>query len=151
VAGDGQMVYANLAFNHLFPGRGEPPLDRIERSLAADPESVTGFLQLRSRAAAGVRATIAVSLGDARGSVGRFNISASPIAGHPGYTFLQLHDITVRNEMETVIRDERDKLVDFLDNAPIGFYSVDGNGRLRFVNQILAQWLGSTPSTLLAS
>src|SRR5271167_3359998 len=152
VAGDGRMAYANFAFDRLFPGKGEPPLDRIELSLAADPESVTEFLQLRSRAAAGVRATIAVSLRDARGAaVGRFNISASPITGRPGYSFLSIHDITARNEMETVIRDERNKLVDFFDHAPIGFYSVDGNGRLRFVNQTLAQWLGSTPSKLLAS
>jgi len=152
VAGDGRMAYANLTFDRLFPGRGEPPLDRLERSVAADPESVTGFLQLRNRATAGVRATVAVSLRDARGdAVGRFNISASPITGHPGYSLLNIRDITARNEMETMIRDERNKLVDFFDNAPIGFYSVDGNGRLRFVNQTLAQWLGSTPSELLAS
>src|ERR1700751_4515883 len=56
VAGDGRMAYANLTFDRLFPGRGEPPLDRLERSVAADPESVTGFLQLRNRATAGVRA-----------------------------------------------------------------------------------------------
>jgi two-component system cell cycle sensor histidine kinase/response regulator CckA len=152
VAGDGRMAYANLAFDRLFPGGGEPPFDRIERSLAADAESVTEFLQLRSRAAAGVRATVTVSLRDAHGgAVGRYNISASPITGRPGYSFLNIRDITTRNEMETVIRDERNKLVDFLDNAPIGFYSVDGNGRLRFVNQTLAQWLGSTPSKLIAS
>jgi two-component system cell cycle sensor histidine kinase/response regulator CckA len=152
VARDGRMAYANLAFDRLFPGSGKAALDRIERSLAADAESVTEFLQLRSRAAAGVRATVTVSLRDAHGgAVGRYNISASPITGRPGYSFLNIRDITTRNEMETVIRDERNKLVDFLDNAPIGFYSVDGNGRLRFVNQTLAQWLGSTPSKLIAS
>ena len=152
VARDGRMAYANLAFDRLFPGSGKVALDRIERSLAADAESVTEFLQLRSRAAAGFRATVTVSLRDAHGgAVGRYNISASPITGRPGYSFLNIRDITTRNEMETVIRDERNKLVDFLDNAPIGFYSVDGNGRLRFVNQTLAQWLGSTPSKLIAS
>jgi len=152
VAGDGRMAYANLAFDRLFPGSSKAAFDRIERSLAADAESVTEFLQLRSRAAAGVRATVTVSLQDAHGgAVGRYNISASPITGRPGYSFLNIRDITTRNEMETVIRDERNKLVDFLDNAPIGFYSVDGNGRLRFVNQTLAQWLGSTPSKLIAS
>ncbi|MBV8132199.1 MAG: response regulator [Alphaproteobacteria bacterium] len=152
VAGDGRMAYANLAFDHLFPGRCEPPLDRIESSVAADPESVAELLQLRSRAAAGVRATAAVSLRDAcGGAVGRFNISSSQITGRPGYSFLNIRDITARDEMETVIRDERNKLVDFFDHAPIGFYSVDGNGRLRFVNRTLAQWLGSTPSKLIAS
>src|SRR5437588_507636 len=53
--------------------------------------------------------------------------------------------------MEAVIHDERNKLVDFLDNAPIGFYSVDGSGRFLFVNQTLAQWLGSTPAEIIAS
>jgi len=152
VAGDGRIAYANLAFDQLFPGKDERPLDRIERSLAADPQSVTAFRQLRSRVAAGVRATVAVSLQDARGDItGRFTISASPIIGRLGYSFLNIHDITARNELEAVIRDERNKLVDFFDNAPIGFYSVDGNGRLRFVNQTLAQWLGTTPAKLLAS
>src|SRR5215472_9504540 len=152
VAGDGRIAYANLAFDQLFPGKDERPLDRIERSLAADPQSVTAFRQLRSRVAAGVRATVAVSLQDARGDItGRFTISASPIIGRLGYSFLNIHDITARNELEAVIRDERNKLVDFFDNAPIGFYSVDGNGRLRFVNQTLAEWLGTTPAKLLTS
>src|SRR5262249_51443324 len=53
VAGDGRMAYANPAFDRLFPGRGELPLECIQRSIAADPESVTEFLQLRSQAATG--------------------------------------------------------------------------------------------------
>ena len=152
LAGNGRMVYANLAFDQLFPGRSVSPLDRIKCSVAADPESISEFLRLRTRAIAGVRTTVAVSLRDAHGSaVGRFNISASPINGRPGYSFWNIRDITARSEAEMVIRDERDRLADFFDNAPIGFYSVDGGGRLRFVNQTLAQWLGTTPSELLAS
>jgi two-component system, cell cycle sensor histidine kinase and response regulator CckA len=152
VAEDGSMVHANLAFDRLFPGRGVPPLHRIECSVVTDPESLSEFLRLRSRAKAGVRTTVAVSLRDGHGdAVGRFNISASPITGRPGYSFWNIRDITARSEAETVIRDERNRLTDFFDNAPIGFYSVDGGGRLHFVNQTLAQWLGSTPSELLAS
>src|SRR5437870_3220997 len=45
---------------------------------------------------------------------------------------------------------DRDQLFDILDNAPIGFYSVDVNGRFRFVNQTLARWLGSAPSEIMA-
>jgi two-component system cell cycle sensor histidine kinase/response regulator CckA len=41
------------------------------------------------------------------------------------------------------------KLADFLDNAPIGFYSVDGNGRFLFVNQALADLLGASPGELV--
>src|SRR5271169_1706580 len=35
LAGDGSILHANLAFDRLFPGRGEPPLNRIECSVAA--------------------------------------------------------------------------------------------------------------------
>ena len=51
--------------------------------------------------------------------------------------------------MERVIRDERNRLVDFLDEAPIGFYSVDADGRFQFVNPTLARWLGATPAELV--
>jgi len=152
VAPDGRAAYANLAFHELFPGGEEAPVDRIERSLTADAESVTEFRRLHNRAAAGVCAIAVVSLRDGCGrAVGRFNISAFPITGQTGYSFWNIRSIIARREMETAIRDERNKLVDFFDNAPIGFYSVDGRGRFRFVNQTLAQWLGSTPSELFAS
>src|SRR5439155_14163251 len=62
-----------------------------------------------------------------------------------------LQDITARHEMEAVIRDERNKLVDFLEDAPIGFYSVDGAGRFLFVNRTLAAWLGATPAEIVGS
>jgi two-component system cell cycle sensor histidine kinase/response regulator CckA len=150
-APNGQVTYANAAFQHMFPG-SETPLDRIERSQAADPESIMEFRRLRGRASAGVRATAALSLRDARdGAVGRFHIAANPIAGRPGYSLWSIRDITARHETETMLRAERDKLVDFFDNAPIGFYSCDVNGRFRFVNQTLAEWLGITPSELFAA
>ena len=102
------------------------------------------FERLRSRAAAGARAIAALPLRDARGAAaGWFNIAVNPIAGRPGYSFWNIQDITARHEMEAVIRDERNKLVEFLDDAPIGFYSVDGAGRFLFVNQTLAKWLGA--------
>ncbi len=59
--------------------------------------------------------------------------------------------MTARHEMEQVIRDEQMKLADFLDNAPVGFYSVDGEGRFLFVNQALADWLGVSPGDLVES
>src|SRR5207248_412612 len=68
-----------------------------------------------------------------------------------GYSFWSLQDITARHEMEQVIRDEQNKLVDFLDNAPIGFYSVDGEGRFLLINRVLADWLGGSPEEMVRS
>jgi two-component system cell cycle sensor histidine kinase/response regulator CckA len=150
LAPSGRVVYANTAFNGLFPGGDEAPLERIARAVAEEREAQADFRRLRSQAAAGVRAIAALYLRDARGGgAGWFNISVNPIAGRPGYSFWNLQDITARHEMEAVINDERNKLVDFLDNAPIGFYSVDGSGRFLLVNQILAEWLGTTAAEMI--
>ena len=148
---DGRTAYANTAFHGLFPQSGNAPLARIAAALA-DPESGADFERLRSRAVAGARAIAALPLRDARGAAaGWFNISVNPIAGRPGYSFWNIQDITARHEMEAVIRDERNKLLDFLDDAPIGFYSVDGGGRFLFVNQTLAKWLGSAAAEIVSS
>src|SRR5258707_2259416 len=148
---DGRTAYANTAFHDLFPQSGNAPLARIAAALA-DPEFAVDFERLRSRATTGVRAIAALPLRNARGAAaGWFNVSVNPIAGRPGYSFWNIQDITARHEMEAVIRDERNKLLDFLDDAPIGFYSVDGIGRFLFVNQTLAKWLGGSAAPSLRS
>ncbi|MGE5272053.1 MAG: PAS domain S-box protein, partial [Thiohalocapsa sp.] len=148
---DGRAAYANTAFHSLFPPSPEPPLARIALAVA-DPESIADFDRLRSRSAAGARAITALPLRDARGAAaGWFNIAVNPIAGRPGYSYWNIQDITARHDMEAMIRDERNKLVGFLDDAPIGFYSVDGAGRFLFVNKTLANWLGSTPAEIVGS
>ncbi|HKS88951.1 MAG TPA: PAS domain-containing protein [Stellaceae bacterium] len=151
LAPNGRIAYANTAFHDLFPQFDKPAIERIAAALP-DAEASADFERLRSQAAAGARAITALPLRDARGAAaGWFNIAVNPIAGRPGYSFWSIQDATARHEMEAVIRDERNKLVEFLDDAPIGFYSVDGAGRFLFVNQTLAKWLGSTPADIVGS
>ena len=151
IADDGPIAYVNKSFTHLFPDCGESPLEHIECSAAADAKSASEFRRLRSWAASGNHATAELFLRYRRSkAVGRFMISATPLVGRPGYTFWTIRDITVRHQMEALVKDERDQLIDFFDNAPIGFYSVDSKGRFQFLNQTLAEWLGSTRSELLA-
>jgi len=149
VAPDGRIGYANTAFHHLFPDVGEAALARIAGAIS-DPEAHADFERLRGRAAGGMRAIAALPLRDSRGvAAGWYNVAVNPIAGRPGYSFWNIQDITARHEMEAVIRDERNKLVDFLDDAPTGFYSVDAAGRFQFVNRTLAKWLGTTPDEIV--
>ena len=151
VAPDGGVSHANIAFDRLFPQRERAPLDRIKLALCPDGESQVQFRRLCSRAAAGARAVATLSLSKAPADdTSRVKVTVDPIGGYPGYTVWQISDETVRLEFEARIRDERDKLSDLLDNAPIGFYSVDGGGRFRFVNRTLADWLDSTPSEMMA-
>lgn len=138
----GRVAYANAAFRQLLPQAGEAPLD----ALATATDAAEEFQRLRASAVAGKRAIASLPM-----RAGWFSVAVHPIAGRPGYSFWSFQDITARHEMEQVIRDEQEKLVDFLDNAPIGVYSVDADGRFLLVNQTLAQWLGGTPEEIVRS
>jgi two-component system cell cycle sensor histidine kinase/response regulator CckA len=76
-------------------------------------------------------------------------IVARPIDGFPDYYHWRFEDISERRRMEKAMRDEQNKLVDFMANAPVGIYSVDQHGRFRFVNRTLAEWLQVTPEELV--
>jgi two-component system, cell cycle sensor histidine kinase and response regulator CckA len=147
VGPDGGPAYANAAFRRFF-GTPRRPLESIARLVTADERSAREFARLEHDAvragAAGGR--IAVTR---HGADTWFGVAAFRLAGRPGYSLWSFEDITARHEMEQVIRDEQVKLADFLDNAPVGFYSVDGEGRFLFVNQALADWLGTAAGELV--
>ena len=48
-----------------------------------------------------------------------------------------------RRREETTLKRQRGLLSDYLDNLPVGFFSVDAEGRLQYVNRTLAGWLGA--------
>jgi two-component system cell cycle sensor histidine kinase/response regulator CckA len=150
VAADGRIHYGNRAFRELFPGPAESPLDRVRQVLCSDAESEAQFRRLRGRAAAGVPATATLSSSEtSTAGTGHSKVRIDPIAGHPGLSYWSVQDVSASHRSEAALREERNILANLLDNAPIGFYSVDNAGRFRFVNRTLAQWLGSTPSELL--
>ena len=150
VAADDRIHYANRAFRDLLPGPAESPLDRVRQALCSDVESEAQFRRLRGRAAAGVSATAILALSEASTAYpGHLKIRIDPITGYPGFSYWSIQDVSASQRSEAALREERNVLAALLDNAPIGFYSVDDAGRFRFVNRTLAQWLGSTTSELL--
>jgi two-component system cell cycle sensor histidine kinase/response regulator CckA len=150
VGPEGAAAYANAAFRRFF-GTTARPLDSIEHRLAPAAQGTEDFARLardaRERGAAAGRIGIAAPDSDPTW----FGVAAHRLAGRPGFTLWSFEDVTARHEMEQVIRDEQRKLADFLDSAPVGFYSVDGDGRFLFVNEALAGWLGAAPSALVDS
>ena len=150
VAGDGRIHYANRAFRELFPGPNESPLDRLRQALCLDAESEAQFRRLRGRAAAGVPATATLSVSEtSTAEAGHLKVRIDPIAGYPRFSYWNVQDVRASRRSEAALREERNILANLLDNAPVGFYSVDDAGHFRFVNRTLALWLGSTPSELL--
>jgi two-component system, cell cycle sensor histidine kinase and response regulator CckA len=149
VAPDGTFAYANAAFHRFFPGLSGPPLDGLARRFVDDPGAWQAFARLRLDIRQRGTAAGRFALGQAGGSVTWITVAATRILSRSGYQLWSFEDITTRHEMEQAIHDEQMKLADFLDNAPVGFYSVDGAGRFLFVNQALADWLGASPAELV--
>ncbi len=76
-------------------------------------------------------------------------IEAQPVPGWVGTVNWRIEDITERHELDAAVHAEREKLIDFTDNAPVGFFSAGEDGRFLFVNATLARWLGTDIDTLL--
>jgi two-component system cell cycle sensor histidine kinase/response regulator CckA len=79
-----------------------------------------------------------------------YNVSVNPVADMKGFVQWRLANITQRRHYEEERQAERAKLIDFLDNAPGGFFSVGADGQFLFVNRTFAQWVGASVTKLLS-
>ncbi|HKR18919.1 MAG TPA: PAS domain S-box protein [Stellaceae bacterium] len=143
---DDALVYANGAFRRFFPSLHGAPLAVLARRAGG-----VDLMRLKHDALRGGQALGVLAVANEAGDTQWFNLIVAPLAASRGYTLWSFQDVTARHTMEQMLRDERMKLADFLDNAPIGFYSVDQVGRFLFVNEALAQWLGRGAQELVDS
>jgi two-component system cell cycle sensor histidine kinase/response regulator CckA len=145
----GSLVYANPAARRLF---GDRVLDRVaefDRLMAGDDRDLAAFHRVLREAEAGSAAAVELPVRNGSPADRWWLISARPLEGAPGHVHWALEDITDRREREDALRREQAKLIDFLNQAPVGFYSVDQDGRFLFVNATLARWLGVEQGELL--
>lgn len=148
-APNGRVVYGNAAFMQMY-GISTSPASLVFQDGMSDGSEVGRQLSmLRSLAGSGGTGHAEVRGISPSGETVWRSISAYPIKDHPGYVLWRIEDVTSRRQMEQVIREEREKIVDFLENASAGFYSVDRDGRFIYVNQTFARWLGYKPDDML--
>ncbi|MEQ9173245.1 MAG: PAS domain S-box protein [Alphaproteobacteria bacterium] len=142
----GRILFANNQFRALF-GAGAQPIDAA-RGRAADDAGRVALARLEQSAAARVAARSDVAVVVPSGETRWLDVSVHPLGRFADATAWNFEDITERREMAQVLSEEQHKLVDFVENAPVGFYSVDADGRFVFVNHVFSRWLGSDPDTL---
>src|SRR5690606_34226049 len=139
----------NSTFHRMFGGEGQDSLVAMEAQLASDPTAHEQLETLKRVARQGSAAQAEIQIKTPDGRVEWRNIEATPLPGFARSVVLRIDDTTSRREMEQIIREEQEKLVDFLENAPVGFYSVDDEGRFLFVNHTLHEGLESTPEAIM--
>ena len=147
----GQAVHANEVFLERFDCRARDPYEAMMEALGADEGSRETIDRLRAAAAAGQSANAQFSALDGEHRRMWLAVQTHPLDGRPGFVIWRIEEITARREMEEIIGDEQRKLFDFFENAPIGFYSVDGEGCFLFVNQTFADWLGRESETIVGT
>jgi two-component system cell cycle sensor histidine kinase/response regulator CckA len=145
-----QPVYFNHSFEELCKTIGKPSLMVLTQLFSNDEETMAHFRLLADQAHRGL--TDSIELRSAQGEGENwFMVTAQPVAGWAGYIHWRIDDITNKRRDDRAVRDEREKLIDFTDNAPVGFFSVDETGQFVFVNATLARWLGEDIQSLLSS
>ncbi|MEE8393380.1 MAG: PAS domain-containing protein [Rhodospirillales bacterium] len=135
----GGFVYANPSFHRLFAMAVS--LDAIS-GIVEGPESADDFRRLVASARAGVPAEAEIALRLPPDITEWLRISVQPLPGRRGYVMWRAEDITADREMGAVRRREEDMLADFFDYLPVGFFSVDAEGRFISANRTLGEWLG---------
>lgn len=144
IAPDGRAVQSNQVWKRMAGPDEAVPLASLEAALA-DDESRDRFKRLQEAAAAGTRAESDLQVRLPSGGTEWRATAVYPMENRPGYALWGIEDTAARHDAEQVVREEQARLVDLMENAPIGFYSVDGDGKFLFINDTLAEWLGHTP------
>ena len=143
-------VYANHKFYNLFRDESAATLRGLMDLFKNDAEAAAHFRILADQAHRGLSDTVELCASD-DGREAWYQVTAQPVSGYNGYIHWRIDDITQKRTIDRAIREEREKLIDFTDNAPVGFFSVDEAGRFVFVNATLARWLGEDIQNLLST
>lgn len=142
----GRVVLSNDAFGRLFAGTTGPLPEVLRRRVAPGSDAAEILGQLMRSVAEGGRGRTEIEVVSADGVSDWFDISGRSIDGFPGYVLWGAELVTAQRQIEEFIRSDHEKFADLIEHAPIGFYSVDEEGRFLFVNSTLASWLGFLPS-----
>ncbi len=150
---EGRLVYANQAYADLTGAESAADVRVMERVFSSDPDAADAIFRLSQAMRDGNRAQeeirMPLPLGRNEGSPRWYRVSIRPLVlarkeGGTGRRLAvwQLADITRdRAEQENSFQ-ELQRVINFLDHAPAGFFSCDAEGRIVYLNATLADWLG---------
>jgi two-component system cell cycle sensor histidine kinase/response regulator CckA len=142
-------IYSNARFDKLVEGCGAPSLDAFVKLAGNAEKTRKTIADMKKKAETEGLAISEMQVETAGRRKAWLQITSQPIAGWNGYMQWRFDDITHRYLMEAVIREEREKLKEFTDNAPVGFFSVDENGKFQFANDTLLHLFGADADTLI--
>lgn len=137
---DGSYVSSNGVYRQLLGLSSRGANKTLQEALSEDPKAAGQLSTMLKTAvyegASGARI-------DLQMKTGRWlSILAHSIEALPDNIIWYVTETTKQHAVAEDERSERKKLSEYFNNAPVGFYSLDGTGKIQFANRIFADWLG---------
>ena len=143
----GAELFRNALAKRLLGGVADP-LGPLKLRAADDDRALAELERLDAAAAVGAARRTEIGLAVTGGGREWFAVEVRP-AGPKGGVVWLAEDVSARRAIEETLRRENELLSDFVDFLPVGCYSADAEGTLRYVNQRLAEWLGKSGDELV--
>ncbi|BAQ17133.1 cell cycle histidine kinase CckA [Methyloceanibacter caenitepidi] len=150
----GRVFYANQAYRELLGLDAEAPVPAPDRAFGGNPYLAEPIFRLARAAQQGrarkeeFRLPPPGELEDESAVEPRwFRISVQPMPPEAGsgrkgpLTVWQVDEVTQDRVREESSFAKVQAAIDYLDNAPAGFFTVDADSRIEYLNATLAQWL----------
>jgi two-component system cell cycle sensor histidine kinase/response regulator CckA len=145
----GRVLYANAAYRALAGATGMQDARPIERVFVSNPDVSEIIYRLLKAARDGRRLQEEVRIASPQGEPARWlRLRVRPLGGAGDAAAIRkaivwtVSDVTRDRERQENVFQELQHAIDYLDHAPAGFFSVDGNGDIAYINATLADWLG---------
>jgi two-component system cell cycle sensor histidine kinase/response regulator CckA len=147
--GNGRVLYANAAYRAFSGAIGMHDLRPIERVFVGDPDVSETVYRLLKASRDGRPLQEEVRIPAVRGEPARWlRLRVRPLeaANDPAAirkaSVWTVADVTRDRERQEDVFQELQHAIDYLDHAPAGFFSMDANGEIGYINATLAGWLG---------
>jgi two-component system cell cycle sensor histidine kinase/response regulator CckA len=141
----GQVIYANSAYLDLTDALDANDVRPVERVFIGDPEVSESVYRLLKAAREGRRLQEEVRIPGINEAPARWlRLRVRPLGGSAPAAKLAvwtIADVTRDRERQENIFQELQHAIDYLDHAPAGFFSVDAQGEIVYLNATLANWL----------
>ncbi len=140
-----RVLYTNAAYRSLTGSVDEKDVRPIDQVFLNDPDVSEVVYRMLKSAHDGHHAHDEIRVAGLKGGAVRWlKLHAQPLAtvdNNDGLIMWTVADVTREHERHEGIFRELQYAIDFLDHAPAGFFSVDRNGAVTYLNATLASWL----------
>src|SRR3954451_20916006 len=142
---NGRLVYANPAYLKLVDAVDADDVRPVERVFVGDPQVSEAIYRLAKAAREGRQLQEEVRVPGADGASARWlRFRVRPLQENGPYarwTAWTVGDVTRDRDRQENVFQELQHAIDYLDHAPAGFFSVDPEGHVSYLNATLAGWL----------